>query len=277
MKFLQKRWVAVLLCAVMVLTAVGIRINRNQQRTQDIANRPQSTEHASEYLQYIYDNGSLSDDTVREVSGYLSSMDEAFHSICALALVEQDAEDAAWEIADRMKLRATDCLLVLDTVGETWYFLYEDELYPYVNSELQSLVQGEMNTVFYDLDTGIPEYYASLYVWYRDNVGSGSITYESSVQSGSLFVIVLVLVLVLVVFFRARCPRYYRASPVFFFGAPRHRTTFRGSSFHRPEPGHHRSSGSFGGSHRGGFGGSSGGHRGGFGGSSGGRRGGFGK
>ncbi len=284
MRFFQKRWVAVLICIVMVLAAIGIRISRNT--TASVPDNVTNPGDASSYLQYIYDNGTLSDQTIQTISAYQADMDESYGSICAVALVEpldgERMKDTAGEIADRMRLRSKDCLLVLNTADEEWYFLYEDEFNYYVNSELKDLVREEMKDPFGDLDRSLLSFYKALEDWYgdyvRNSAGSSDVVYfsEGSISFGALILLLFVVIFVISISSRIRRPRAFRAARPIFFGVPRHRTTFHRPTFHGSGSGPaHRSPPSRPMGHSGSFG--SGGRRGGFGGSSGGKRGGFGK
>ncbi len=296
MKFLQKRWVAAVLCIIMIAIAIGIRANHNRAEEY----RPDSSsaaenwgnENYESFLQFVYDNGTLTDSTIRKISEYNAALEYTYGSICAVAVEElldgETMEDAAEKTADRMQLGSMDCLLLLDPVREDWFFLYNDELSFYVDRDLEILVRGEMNDAFADLNRSIPDYFEKLEDWYEDQVPlaseSNAVGERVSAATGGFVALLFVFILLIVLISSASRTRgrwTYRAGPVFRFGVPRlHRTVWN-----RPPhgPGPHSMHGStpprppFGRStgRSGGFGGT--GRSGGFRGSHGGKRGGFGK
>lgn len=311
MKFLKKRWVAITLCVLMILTAFGIS-NRKQDHTQYEPSNNSSAENWGEenyaaYTRYVVDEaGMLSDSTVRKISEHNAAWDYSYGSICGLVTVQdlngQDIVDAAYDAAGDIGLGENDYLLFLDEGTADWYFVPGAEASYYVDNRLEILVTGAMGSVFRDADDSIQDLYQELDEWYADTVPLADTAAEGSgngmVAGGTILFVMLIVILITIsvissmvragrrvvggwwpVFVGRRWSRYhthhtYHTPPPGPGPRPRSGGGPRPSAGPKPGSSSRRSSsGGFGGSSRGNFGRSGGG----FGGSSrGGRGGGFG-
>lgn len=306
MEFFKKRWVAVVLCIVMIVVALSIGGTRTGSDTyqpeNDSAAQQWGKENYETFTRYIQDDaGLLSDSTVASISKTNAALDYSYGSIVGLWTTNQsglDLEDTAEKHFDEMGLGDWDFLFILNEYDNEWYFYYGDESSYYVDHKLEILVTGAVDTVFFKPDQAVKDLYADLEDWYEDTIplaqqeqrhGEHVVTV---VGRSALIVILLVLALIIaavsaLVGFGRRV--WYGWRPRFFVGRPwHHRPPHHNPGpgpGPRPNPGPRpssgfggyqppRSSGGFGSSSRGGRSGGSGG---GFGGSSrGGRSGGSG-
>ncbi len=244
MGFFKKRWVAVALCVVMVIAAIGITSSKEQKQEYrpDLESNAEAWGEAnySSFTSFIYnDDELLSDGAVREISQINASLDYAYGSICGLAVFHGldgwSLEDAAYDLSGQLELGDSDCLLVVDTDSRDWYFVYGDEFSYYVDNELEILFRGIMEDAVKDPSGVLPEVYEELADWYEDNLPLADREGSSDGDAvfGPLIVLIFVLILVVAIGSAARTgSRVIRTGPVFFVGGHRHRP-WR----HRPPPG----------------------------------------
>ena len=146
MKFLQKRWVAVLLCIAMIATAIGFGIYRDRKTAYqpDIQTSAQSsllnpgTGNYSNYTRYVDDEASaLKESTIQEISTYNAQLDQTYGSICGLVILDtagnEELEDLAIDLSEQLELGNQDALLLLVTDTEEWYFAYGEGLTDYAD------------------------------------------------------------------------------------------------------------------------------------------------
>lgn len=287
MKFFQKRWVALILCAVMIAVSFGIA---GQKHDADIFD-PDDIDSAEDwgeqnyasYERYVSDGANLfSNGTEKELAEFNASFDYSYGSICGIATVSgldgQAIDDAAYEVAEELGLGSRDYLLLLDKNASDWYFVYGEEASHYIDHELEILVTGAMDTIYRDSDDSILEMFDELEDWYEDSMPSASSDYgrtdgDTSEDDGGIIGFLIVLILIVAIFSPATPIRRRRVGgwwPVF--------VGRRGPHIHvhhtpppvhhfGPKPGaHHKSgpkrntssrpggAGGFGGGNRGGFG-----------------------
>lgn len=313
MKFLQKRWVAITLCVLMIVAAFGIS-NRKQTNAQydpsdsDSAENWAGENYAS-YTRYVQDDAGLfSDKAVREISEYNARLDYYYGSICGVATTSdldgQDIVDAAYDAAEFIGLGENDYLLFLDEGTEDWYFVPGEAASYYVDNRLEILVTGYMDTIFSDPDDSVRGLFPELTGWCDDTVPLADTAAEGSgngmVAGGVILFVMLIALLITVavissmvragrrfvggwwpVFIGRTRPRYHvhHTPPPGPRPGPRPNPGPRPGAGSRPSAGprpgssSRRSSSGFGGSSRGNFGRGGGGFGGG---SRGGRGGGFG-
>ena len=289
MKFLQKRWVSVVLCIVMIISAISITNSRNKQReySPDDQNAAEAwaEEYYGSYTRFVDDRANaLSENTIQELSIQNAALDYSHSSICGVAVVNtvggKSMEDAAYDMSAELQLGDSDALLLIDIKAEDWYFAYGADFSYYVDHELELLFRSAMDGAYQDLDASLPALYSDLADWYGTNMPlSENDKISTGSSSGSALFVTLLVILLIVGFIMSSITRFgrrviggYRPRRFWYApgvridpisGMPRHTTT---TSYRRPGQ-----SGGFGGSRRGGgFSGRSGG----FGGSS--RGGGFG-
>lgn len=300
MKFFQKRWVAGIICLLMIVAAFGISANKQEKAVYQPSNSEAAEDWGEEnyqaYTRYVLDEAGLfSEKTIREVSEYNAEFDYAYGSICGIATVSsldgQSIEDAAYDTAERIGLGEHDYLLLLDEQSKDWYFVYGDAAAAYVDHRLEILVTGAMDTILRNPNEDLTELFDDLEDWCSDTLplaasqGANSQSGGTAIGTGLFVLLIVVLVIVSLASATIRAGRRIVGGwwPMF-IGRPR-RVRFH---HHTPPPGHRPPTGprpgtgpkmSSGGSRSGGFGGSSRGsfgRGGGFGGSSRGGRGGFG-
>ena len=278
MKFLQKRWVAVVICVILVITALGIRAGRNidtQYRTNsEAAAENWGEQNYGAFTQFILDEADeLSQRTVKELSVYNAAFDYAYDSICGVAIVEgtdgMSMEDKAYDLSAELGLGDSDCLLLVDQTAGDWYFVYGADFSYYVNNELEVIFTQYMQKGVESPNTVLPELFEELEDWYDDHVPvQGKQTVSVVGGIGSVLLIILFIVILVIVSIVSSVGRIGRRfvggwGPTFFVGGRHHHRPNPGpgpGNFHRPTG----RSGGFGGSSRGsgfrgggGFGGSS--------------------
>lgn len=291
MKFFQKRWVAVTLCILMILVAVGIGAAKSRQTyaPDSAASAEQwGRENAGAYASFIRDDADLlSDAAEKRICAVNGAMDYSYEGICGVAttvsLPGGDIETASYELFDEIGLGERDSLLVLDEETRDWFFVYGAELDYYVNNELELTLRSAMSGDFIGkADDAVYTAVDCLYDWCQDELpvsgqaarsgGSGVLVVVGVV----FFVLLLILLIISVVVSAiARAGRRvvggFSRGPVIFFGPRINRRPPPPPPGFGPGfgpgpgrgPGPSSRPGGFGGSSR-----SSGGSRGGFGGSS---------
>lgn len=291
MKFFHKRWVALIICAVMIVAAFTIS-DRKQGKDiydpEDISSAEDwGEENYASYERYVSDEAELFfNGTERTLAEYNASFDYSYGSICGIATVSeldgQTIADAAYDAAEQLGLGSRDYLLLLDESASDWYFVYGEDASRYVDHKLEILVTGAMDTVFRSPDKSILDMFDDLEDWYDASVPYASSDYsrtdDASSEDGSGFIVLLIVFIIIIVMFSpARRVRRRRAGgwgPVIIGGkGPHVHVRHAPPPIHRSGPktttNHKHGSGGFGGGNRGNFG-----KGGGFGGSS--RGGGFG-
>ena len=305
MKFFKKRGVAVAIAIVMVVAAlvIGLGSSKKEYAPQD--------EHAAEnwandsyqaYLPFVMDEYDLlSEKTETALAKKNAELVYSYDSLIAFVSGSgvADLEEFAYDAAEEMELSPRDGILAVDAANGQWYAVFGDDLYGYVDNELELTFNGSLNAQISvsDADRQISALYDALPDWYEghipavDQQSSGETSDGSASAIAVLLVLIVVLLLVVRLLSGVRRVRY----GVGFWGpmwGPWWGGWYRPHHHHHhhyapppPPPPHHQPPhsshsrpGSFGGgshsSHSGSFGGSShSGHSGGFGGGS--RGGGF--
>lgn len=277
MKFFQKRWVAVTLCIVMIVAAIGIgqAKKRNTYKPESTAAAEQwGEENYAAYSRFLRDGANLlSGKTEQTLSSYNGAWDYSYESVCGVVTVSsldgQDMEDAAYDQAGELGLGSFDCLLLVDAESQEWYFVYGDDFGYYANNELDILFRETLGSAVTNPDKQLPDLFEKLSGWYKDNLPvSGQAAQENRsglVAGGAVFFVLLIIILIFAAIFSAivRAGRrvvggFWRA-PIFFFGpGPRGpRPPYGPGPGPGPNPGprpggSNRSSGGFGSSSRGG-------------------------
>ena len=213
MKFFQKRWVAIIICMLMICSALAIGRAKEQKPQPDIydpSNLSSAESWAKEqyasYLRYVSDDaGLLSQRTIRTLSQQNAAFDYLYDSICGLGIVNgldgADMEDAAFDMGYELGLGESDFFLLLDVQSEEWYFVYGEEAAEYADHTLELLVTDTMGNVFEDADRAVPALYEGLEDWYSETVpGSGNVGLRGSAgNSGMVVGGVMIFVLLIVV------------------------------------------------------------------------------
>lgn len=214
MKFLQKRWVAITLCVLMIVAAFGIagrkQANAQYDPTDSGSAENWAGENYASYTRYVQDDAGLfSDKTIREISEYNARLDYYYGSICGVAtatdLDGQDIVDAAYDSAELIGLGASDYLLFLDEGSSDWYFVPGEAASYYVDNRLEILVTGYMDTIFSDPDDSVRGLFRELEDWYSDTVpladtkaeGSGNGTVAGGVILFVLLIVILIIIAVI--------------------------------------------------------------------------------
>lgn len=286
MKFFQKRWVAITLCIVMIVAAIGIgqAKNRNTYKPESTAAAEQwGEENYAAYSRFLRDGANLlSAKTEQTLSSYNGAWDYSYESVCGVVTVSgldgQDMEDAAYDQAEELGLGSYDCLLLVDAESQEWYFVYGDDFGYYVNNELDILFRGTLGSAVTNPDKQLPDLFEKLSGWYKDNLPvSGQAAQKNRsglVAGGAVFFVLLIILLIIAAIVSAivragrRVVGGFRRAPIFFFGpGPRGpRPPFGPGPGPGPNPGprpgpnpgprpggsSNRSSGGFGSSSRGG-------------------------
>lgn len=245
MSFFKKRWVAVVLCVLMIVAALAISKPTTYQPESTASASQWGQENYESYTRYIHDEaGLLPDSTIKTVSRYNAASDYSYGCICGLVVLDDgklELEEAAHDYADLLGLGSNDYLLVLDEADEDWYFAYGDNASYYVNNELEVIVKSAVNKAFSKPDKAMDELYEELADWYEDALPVAEQRPDSehtvSVVGGSAIVIFLIIVLVLVAVFSAlaRVGRRWFGGwgPTIFVGRPWHH-----HRHHPPRPPH---------------------------------------
>lgn len=235
MKFLQKRWVAVILCVVMVVAAVAIG--------QAKGNRAEKwgEKNYTAYTKFLWDDADmLSESAEKTLCVVNGELDYYYGSICGVATVSgldgQNMEDLAYETAEEMGLGEYDCFVLLDgETGEYWFASgYEFERY--VDNELELLFRESLQDGVTDADRQLPALFEKLPDWYENNVpvdGTGQSRVNGLTVGGSVFFLLLIVLFIVAAVVSAlvragrRMTGGFRAgAPLFFFGGPRYRPPF---------------------------------------------------
>lgn len=299
MKFFQKRWVAITLCAVMIVVSLAIgrakTVKGSYNPSSDSAAESWGEENYSAYTRYVQDEtGVLKEKTIRMISEQNAALDYSYGSICGVAIVDDGIasskmEDEAFRLGYDLGLGESDVLLLLDTKSQDYYFAYGEDMAYYVDNSLEILVTGAMSHVFDRPEEALTELFDQLAGWYAKNVPvTGEPAKGGSIGKnivGTIFFVLLLAILIVIAvvssLIRAGRNVIWRAGgwmPLLFLNrrhGPGPRPGPQPGPGPRPGPGSgtarrsNRSAGGFGGSSRGSFKGG-----GGFGGSN--RGGGFG-
>ena len=290
MKFLNKRWVSLVLCILMIAAAIGITASKNRsssyQPEDPYTAEAWGEEYYGSYVRFVDDRADvLSDETIRQISIKNVAFDYSHSSICGVVVVKsvgsKTMEDAAYDYSEELQLGDFDSLLLIDLSAEDWYFVYGAEFSYYVDHELEMIFRSALDGAFDDLDDGLIMLFNQLAPWFENNmplsdsekISAGNST--GSTQFVTVLVVLLIIIMILSSIARVSRRRYNVWGPTVFLGGyDRRRNIFHGPGpGHGPRPPHnsrstsHRPSGragGFGGSSRGsGFGGRSGGFGGG--------------
>ena len=208
MKFLQKTWVAWLLTAVMIVSAVGI----GRMKSGGAANAPVAAPDGpgldaalstSGYDKWIWDDaGILSSSTEKQIALYNANWDFRYNSVAAIATTDSTSniEEFAWDQGIDMGLGEGDAILAIAAKDGDWYVAPGDEfssiLTNRVISDLEDILSGDLNdrTVLAFYEELNQLYYANFGL---GNAGSGS-AYAPGYSSGGRTAGVIMLVLLLI-------------------------------------------------------------------------------
>lgn len=187
MKFFQKRWVAITLCVLMIVAAIGIgqaKANRNSaQPGGSAAAEKWGKENYSAYTKFLRDDaGLLSAKAEETICAYNGALDYSYGSLCGVATVSGlsgwDIEDAAYDLFEDMGMGDADCLILVDAETQEWFFVYGDNFSYYVNNELELLFRQELGSAVTNPDRQLPALFEELSGWYAE-------TYPESVQAAN--------------------------------------------------------------------------------------------
>ena len=242
MNFLKKRWVAWMLCILMIVVAFGIGQAKEQKQGYIPSNAALAEEWGDEnyssYTRFVRDEvGFLSADTIRMIASCNASLDYIYNSICGIGIVDdlngRNLEDFAYEMGYEIGLGEYDYFLLLDTASKDYWFVSGDYAGVYVDHELEIIVAEHMSEVFKDPEDGFEELFDELQEWYADHVPKASVYDENkstvTVIGGSILFFVLIILLVLVAVISASIRtsrrfirRHIGFSPFVFLGTHRH-------------------------------------------------------
>lgn len=256
MKFFKKRWVAIVLCIVMIVCALAIgsrHSTASDYKPESLSEAQQwGKENYETFTRYICDEaGLLSDSTVETISGRNGALDYSYGSIVGLWIVNEEDLDLAEETEkqfESMGLGDKDFLFALNICDEDWYFRYGSEAGYYVDQKLEILITESISSVFTRTDQTIKGLYEDLGEWYNDTMPLAQQDEyygenEWTVVGGSAVIVFLliVLVIVLIVVSAIRsCRRVvYGYRPWFFVGHHRHHHPPHHDPGPRPGPGMH--------------------------------------
>lgn len=227
MKILKKRPVAILLTLVMIAAAVGIGWARAPQ-TPSADYDPQSgaaaakwaEENWEEYDRWVSDGaGILERDTEEKIAKYNAELDYTYGSIAGLITVsglDEDMEQAAYDLGDQLGLGQSDLVILLDTESEQWYLTGGDNIVSYLDNALRILATERLKNFAGGADKAALSFYQGLMDWYETNIPQeGSHGGESAGDEAVGFFVILVFV-VIVILILARPRRR-----TFWFGGPR--------------------------------------------------------
>ena len=118
MKFFQKRWVAITLCILMILTALAIG-RAKESRSREPAAMDAPVQSWESYSRYVVDKtGLLSEETIRKISERNAESDASYSSVCGVGLLDSvsgsSMEEAAFDWRDDLGLGDNDYFLLLD-------------------------------------------------------------------------------------------------------------------------------------------------------------------
>ena len=209
MKFFQKRWVSIVVCLVMIVTAViitGFRDHRISYEPENVDTaRDWAEEYYTSYTRFISDiGGRLTEDSKIQISVMNAELDYSYGGICGVAVVKSvgdvPMEDAAHNMYSELYLGDKDCLLLVDVTAEEWYLLSGAELSQYVNQELKTRIQSAMDGAYDDLNGHIPLLCENLMGWYRSHLplsDQEKISADTASSSVSFFTVIIILLVVI--------------------------------------------------------------------------------
>lgn len=207
MKFFQKTWVAWLLTAVMIVTAVAIGQSKGGGAVSTPIPEPAAgldeSLSTSGYDKWIWDDaGILSASTERQICLYNANWDYRYNSVVAIATTQSPGgslEEFAWDQGADMGLGEGDAILVISDLDGDWFVAPGDDfstiLTNRVVSELEDVLSGDLN------DTTVLRFYETLNNVYADNFGLGNAQTGGSYgydDSGNTVVGVIMLAFILI-------------------------------------------------------------------------------
>lgn len=206
MKFFQKTWVAWLLTAVMIVTAVGIGALKGERREPEPL--PTGSAGLDENLstqsvqKFFWDDADiLSSSTERQINLYNANWDFRYNSVVALVTTDStgNLEEFAWDQGIDLGLGEGDAILAISARDEDWFVAPGDDfstiLTNRVVSDLEDILSGDLN------DKTVLAFYAALNQVYLDNFGLGNAEPGGSYgydDSGDTVVGVILLVFILI-------------------------------------------------------------------------------
>lgn len=209
MKFFQKRWVAITLCVIMILSSFGISWSKQKGHSSvpddtDVV-ASWGKENYNAYMRYVSDDANLlSEGTEKKLAVYNAWFDYRHGSICGVATVKQldgqSMEDAAEHAAERLALGSNDYLLLLDKDTQVMHLYCGEEASEYNNHRLDRLVAEEMDDMFRDTDDAMLDLFDDLEDWYEDTVPftdrPSNAADKGTTVLGTILFVVLLLILV---------------------------------------------------------------------------------
>ena len=199
MKFFKKRWVAVILCIVMVAVSFVLADSRRIRSAEDWGRR-----YADNYRWLVVDAGELlSERTEEELAAVIGALDYRHGAVMALQTVEHvpgTMEEAARECAWYMELSEADALLLVEAEHRSWYLYTGSTFVQYADGQLTQLMEASLADEVRKPDRQLTELYSELLQWYADHIpnteDSGRTAAPGSLF-GSILVACLLAVLVL--------------------------------------------------------------------------------
>ena len=184
MKVLQKRPVAILLAAVMILAAIGIgQARKPGGSTSGAAPEPalDTTLDTGYVHQFIYDQaGLISSAAEKEIDVYNANWDARYNSVVALAAVDTagqtDIADYAYDMGARLGLGEGDAVLLIAAEDAAYYFAYGDDFATIMTQTVTDRLDGILSREYGNgqADTAVLNFYAALNEVYLDNFGLGN-------------------------------------------------------------------------------------------------------
>jgi len=207
MKFLQKRWVAVLLTAAMIVAAVLIGRVRMIPEPPSGAGALDTGLSYSQFESYIWDDaGVLSSEQEKQISIYNANWIQRYDSLIAVAVVEEpeggDLVEYTHKLGEEIGLASADGILVVCTDSGDSYLAVRPD-HPMTDQQIRS----HMDNYLYDAvmsgeyGRGILQLFGGINEFYVDNYGLGYLENSHSYGSGELtgFMMVVTLIILLLV------------------------------------------------------------------------------
>lgn len=186
MKFFQKTWVAVLITAAMIVTAISIGMAGEPVQSQPVSPQPappstsQSTAldtslYLDGYTTWIWDEaGVLSDRQEEQICLYNANWVQRYDSLIAVAMVSGingDIVDYAYDLGSEIQLGSYDAILVVDTKASDAFLavgpdhpLSDGQVTSYLDEYLyEPVMSGDFGDGVLALYAGLNEYYVANY------------------------------------------------------------------------------------------------------------------
>jgi len=222
MKLFQKRWVAILLTAIMMVGGIAIGAQRGKTEPptgpidSSVSTELDTSLSTSKYTTWLWDEAEvLSSSTEKQICLYNANWDKRYNSLIAVAAVKStdnlSIDEYSISLAEEIGIGDGDALLVLNIGGQDAYIVTGSEFSTMLTD---SLATEYMDTYLYEdfmrgnYDNAVSYFYSAMNSLYINTFGTGNVgtaqgdapyTATSGMQTSLLVSLIVLLVILFVI------------------------------------------------------------------------------